>query len=470
MDFNGEADTTAAGSRISIKVITHELRMVRFITSSQLKKLLPEIQYAHDRVVDIHLEEDPGVFANMNDATVAGISLIENTTANKAALDARTYNFAGLTWQPTTVDIPDDTKEYWVVVRVALDLGHIETQFQLINDDPEEGTEHLRRSRQQDANWRYYQVAADRESVWTLQRREATHTSWLGRIGGVAVAQITKAIELGIDGIRSLLLPDPASGDAGQIPKIIESNNVKSWGIGDDERGGGSGGGLSEEQVTAIADTQAAARYTDEEKAKLANAIIGADLDPYGLGFIGIYPRYMRFDQLEENIIIAFGEIHEPYDQANRIEVNFNGVQVVRNEFSPTTRFFRFGMESTSANNIRNNTALTKIHWDVQITFFKDGFLDNQVIGNIRTIPVIINRELKPPDINAIQSQLSRAANWADIPNDTDIPANYIVKHGDAYFGAKVAHTKTTAHVAPAGDPTNWIAFRNRCIKFSNKD
>ena len=170
----------------------------------------------------------------------------------------------------------------------------------------------------------------------------------------------------------------------------------------------------------------------------------------------------MRFDQLEENIIIAFGEIHEPYDEANRIEVSFNGVQVVRTEFSPSTRFFRFGIESSGVNNIRNNTDLAAQHWNVQITFFKDGFLDANVIGNIRTIPVIINRESEPPDVTAIQSQLSRAANWADIPNDTNIPANYIAKDSGRYFGAKIAHTKTAGHVAPAGDPTNWIELSNQ--------
>ena len=175
----------------------------------------------------------------------------------------------------------------------------------------------------------------------------------------------------------------------------------------------------------------------------------------------------MRFDQLEDNIIIAFGEIHEPYDTANRIEINFNGVQVVRNEWSPATRFFRFGITPPGPNNIINNTHRDDIHWDVQITFFKDGFLDNQVIGNIRTIPVIINRELEPPDVFAIQSQLSRAAKWADIPNDTAIPDNYIVRHSNRYFGAKVAHTKTTAHVAPTGDPTNWIELSNGTATFS---
>ena len=276
----------------------------------------------------------------------------------------------------------------------------------------------------------------------------ATHTRFIGMLA---------------DALMARLLPDlPAEGSRdNKVPRFDGDNLV--WEI----LTGGTGGGLTEQQVTAIANARAAARFTDEEKTKLAAAVITSDLDPYGLGFIGIYPRYMRFDQLDENIIIAFGEIHEPYDQANRIEVSFNGVQVVRNEFSPTTRFFRFGIESVNATNIKNNTHRDAQHWSVQITFFKDGFLDNQVIGNIRTIPVIINRELEPPDVFAIQSQLSRAAKWADIPNDTAIPDNYIVRHSNRYFGAKVAHTKTTAHVAPTGDPTNWIELSNGTATFS---
>ena len=70
----GEVDTTAESSTVAISVIQHELRMIRFMTASQLKKLLPEVQQAHDKTVDIHLQETSGaIFANMNDATIAGI-------------------------------------------------------------------------------------------------------------------------------------------------------------------------------------------------------------------------------------------------------------------------------------------------------------------------------------------------------------------------------------------------------------
>ena len=364
-------------------------------STDELNALTSRLERVENLTVDIHLQETPGDFANLNDATVAGISLIQNTPGNRVALDGRTYNFAGLTWQNTTVDIPNDNNEYWVVVRVAKELGHIETQFQLINNDPEEGTEHLRRSRQEDNNWRYYQVTADRESIWTLQRRPPnTHTRWDAPIGDIPQRQVQAIIDAAINGVMARLLPDPSTGNVGDVPKVNAAQD--NYELAPDLQGSGSGGGLTSQQVTAIANARAAARFTDEEKTKLANAVVSADLDPYGLGFIGIYPRYMRLDQLDDNIIIAFGEIHEPYDEANRIEVSFNGVQVVRNEFSPTTRFFRFGIEPTGANNIRNNTHRDAQHWDVQITFYKDGFLDANVIGNIRTIPVIINRDSAP--------------------------------------------------------------------------
>lgn len=228
---------------------------------------------------------------------------------------------------------------------------------------------------------------------------------------------------------------------------------------------GTGGGGLTAPQVTAIANARAEARFTDTEKTKLANAVIESALEttlaPYGLGFIGIYPRYMRLsDQLEDNIIIAFGQLHEPFDTANRVIVNFGGTIVVRTEWTPTTRFLRFSIEQASITNIRNSVSRDDQHILVEITFYKDGFQSENWVG-ARIIPVIINRDSAPPDINAIQSQLSRAANWADIPNDTDIPANYIIKHSGRYFGAKIAHTKTASHVAPTGDPTNWIELSN---------
>ena len=607
----GEVDTTAESSQISIKVIEHELRMIRFMTASQLKGLLPEVQQAHDKTVDIHLQETIGEFANMNDATIAGIALILKTTESDRALSAGTYNFGALTWQTTSVDIPNDSNQYYVVARIAKAQGRIETQFRVTNNSDSEPTEYLRGAIQEDANWRYYRVVGDYNNVWTLQRRgTTTHTRLDAPLGDIPIRQIealipdvpeyegltpqqkaqfeslvaktadllietretwvaatdasflalpadnaqllrvrsgnvpqgltgwttdvttteprvilirvpataqladyrillgddnavrldsfgvdatgsnyaymtstslvlqaasrirlqhhgnathTRFIGMLADAIMARLLPDlPAEGSRdNKIPKF--DGNVLGWELD----AGGTGGGLTSDQVTAIANARAAARFTDEEKTKLAAAVITSDLDPYGLGFIGIYPRYMRFDQLDENIIIAFGEVHEPYDEANRIEVSFNGVQVVRNEFSPTTRFFRFGIESVNATNIKNNTDRDAQHWNVQITFFKDGFLDNQVIGNIRTIPVIINRELEPPDIFAIQSQLSRVAKWADIADDTAIPDNYIVRHSNRYFGAKVAHTKTASHVAPTGDPTNWIELSNGAATFS---
>ena len=198
--FNGfwaadEVDATAESSTVAISVIQHELRMIRFLTASQLKGLLPEVQTAFDKTVDIHLQERPGDFVNMNDAAVAGIALVENTTANRNALNARNYNFAGLTWQTTSVDIPDDGNDYWVVVRVARALGNIETQFQFLSSDPEAGIEHLRFSRQGDDTWHYYQVVADTESVWTMQRRAtATHTRWDAPLGDPAIRQVQALI------------------------------------------------------------------------------------------------------------------------------------------------------------------------------------------------------------------------------------------------------------------------------------
>ena len=431
---NGEPDTTAESAQITIKVITHELRMIRFLTAGQLKKLLPEVQRAYDKTVDIHLEERPGDFVNNADAAVAGISLIENTNANRSALDRRAFNFAGLTWQTAMVDIPNDGNEYWVVVRVAKALGNIETQFQLINDDDAEGTAHLYRSRQEDTNWRYYQVTADRESMWTLQRRAtSTHTSWLGRLGGAAITQIQKAIELAIDGIRSLLLPDPSGSTAGYVPKVNAARD--GYELAPDEQG--SGGGLSSQQVTAIANARAAARYTDEEKTKLANAIIGSDLDPYGLGFIGVYPRYMRFDQLSENIVIAFGEVHEPYDTANLIQVVIKGVRVIRDSFTPSEKFYKFSIESAQVTNIINNTHANDEHWNCSIQLYRDNYLDESSIGYPRIIPIVINRD---PAVSGADGKVLYGS---------AVPAGSLGKVGDTYLrtvtGAVGFYEKTAA-------------------------
>ena len=193
--LHGEVDTTAESSQISIKVIEHELRMIRFMTASQLKGLLPEVQQAHDKTVDIHLQETIGEFANMNDATIAGIALILKTTESDRALSAGTYNFGALTWQTTSVDIPNDSNQYYVVARIAKAQGRIETQFRVTNNSDSEPTEYLRGAIQEDANWRYYRVVGDYNNVWTLQRRSTTtHTRLDAPLGDIPIRQIEALI------------------------------------------------------------------------------------------------------------------------------------------------------------------------------------------------------------------------------------------------------------------------------------
>ena len=198
---DARADDNIEDTRVAIGHIPHRVDMTGLLNErfSNLPRELEEETEAResaddrleDLTVDIHLQDSPGVFADVTDSAVAGIGLIENTSANRSALDARTFNFGSVTWMNPSADIPDDGNDYWVVVRVALSLGHIETEFQLINDDPEEGTEHLRRSRQADADWYYYQVSADLESVWTLQRRTtSSHTRWDAPLGDIPLQQI----------------------------------------------------------------------------------------------------------------------------------------------------------------------------------------------------------------------------------------------------------------------------------------
>ena len=61
----------------------------------------------------------------------------------------------------------------------------------------------------------------------------------------------------------------------------------------------------------------------------------------------------------------------------------------------------------------------------------------------------------------ALQTEISRAIEWSTIPNNTSIPANFITKHSNRYFGAKLQHVKTSGSTAPTGDATNWIELSN---------
>ena len=134
----------------------------------------------------------------MNDAAVAGISLVLKTTESDNALRSGTYNFGALTWQTTSVDIPDDSNQYYVVVRIAKAPGRIETQFRVINNSDSEPTEYLRGAIQEDANWRYYRVVGDYNNIWTLQRRPpATHTRWDAPLGDAPLRQVQALIPEG---------------------------------------------------------------------------------------------------------------------------------------------------------------------------------------------------------------------------------------------------------------------------------
>ena len=214
----------------------------------QVKKVVPEgtgerDQDLVDRTSDLHVQDPVGDFANTNDATKQGISLIENNATNRPHVNNRTFDYTTLTWEVATVDIPDDSNPYWVVVRVAKSEGRIESQFQLISNDPEETDAwHLHRAAQEDANWYYYVVVEDEQYAWTLQRRTThTHTRYDGELGEVALAQVDKKIPTGtgsgqltdeqlamLGRIIELLGTVPAAGDRdGKIAKF--ASDVLEW-------------------------------------------------------------------------------------------------------------------------------------------------------------------------------------------------------------------------------------------------
>ena len=68
----------------------------------------------------------------------------------------------------------------------------------------------------------------------------------------------------------------------------------------------------------------------------------------------------------------------------------------------------------------------------------------------------------------ALQTEISRAIDWSTIPNNTQIPANFITKHSNRYFGAKASHVKASGSTAPTGDTTNWIELSNEATTGSS--
>lgn len=89
--------------------------------------------------------------------------------------------------------------------------------------------------------------------------------------------------------------------------------------------------------------------------------------------------------------------------------------------------------------------------------------VDNQFWVNLRTGQIYQKQSGTWTQITdvALQTEISRAIEWSTIPNNTSIPANFMTKHSNRYFGAKLQHVKTGTSTAPTGDTTNWIELSN---------
>ena len=195
-----------------------------------------ELDNIQDKISDLHVQDEVGAFADTNDATKQGITIIENTAANKAKIVGGAFDYTTPTWQVATVSIPNDSNEYWVIVRVAKSEGNVETQYQVVNNGNE--AEHLRRHRQEDATWYYYIVVAELTSTWTLQRRAThTHTRYDGELGSAALEQVTghQSVEDLEDKTSDIHINDPPGDFAnlttstiGGIAALLESPAVLS--------------------------------------------------------------------------------------------------------------------------------------------------------------------------------------------------------------------------------------------------
>ena len=110
--------------------------------------------------------------------------------------------------------------------------------------------------------------------------------------------------------------------------------------------------------------------------------------------YIDVNPRYafMRTsgstpDDLDGNFVFVFSHVPEKYNDANVVSINFQGIIVYRSEWTPSTRYIRFGFEPTALQNLRNNTGRNQAIWQVEITFFNG----TTNLGSERTF-VVINR------------------------------------------------------------------------------
>ena len=143
------------------------------------------------KTTDLVLTEQAGVYTDVEDENVAGMTLLERTSANEQAITNNSVDWSTHTWQNPTLEHTDDSKQYYLVVRIPKALGDIGSQFR-ISSTPS-GNFAFTAAEVNDATYNYFLVGIITGTITvTVQRQgQEDKTRYDGELGGKALEQVS---------------------------------------------------------------------------------------------------------------------------------------------------------------------------------------------------------------------------------------------------------------------------------------
>ena len=172
-------------------------------------------------------------------------------------------------------------------------------------------------------------LSAEHAGTFTAQHHGTVqHTEYDGNIGARGIAQAQELVDALLASIMERLLPNASGGSVGQIAKIIEQSGEKSWAIGDDERGGSGGTGLTQAQ--------------EDKLAAIATPPAEGARNMKGILYRGDSPAWVLFDYLTRAEFRDY-KPHTP-DRGDTLPVHLlpQGTFVLQKTSHWSDKFYRF--------------------------------------------------------------------------------------------------------------------------------
>ena len=154
------------------------------------------IEVLEEKTVDTDVTQELGPFADIPDATLAGIAVVADPSADQIiAINRGTFDFSTLVYA-VSQPLPSDTAEYSVIVRLTEAELNFITAYRMakVGGNLTTAIQSSYLSREQ-GGWAYYSIGTrtkfgNNDSVRLQKRSTIVHNRYHGTFAGAAVEQI----------------------------------------------------------------------------------------------------------------------------------------------------------------------------------------------------------------------------------------------------------------------------------------